>query len=281
MWNNPIHLAVVVPIVWALADFLSKILIGRCGSERAVLFAQISATLCTILLVLMVRPPFAGISFVFALSLGSSAVLSALAWIFFFKGLQGRLSITEPIAYTWPLVTIVLSLVFYGERLSGLDLLGITLALAGLVVLSFPEEGRLHGDVKYGLLAMLCWGVGTFLLKPAILYGGPYYTVLGSRFIQLGLIAPFVLLSNKEPRLWTLDRRTLLLATLVGAGNGLPFVLFNWLISRLGAALPAAISSVSPALVVVLSAVFLKEKMTHKQIVGAAGAVGGLILLSM
>jgi len=278
---NPIHLAILVPIVWALADFLSKILIGRIGSKRAVLFAQISATLCTILLVLMVRPPFAGISFVFALSLGSSAVLSALAWLFFFKGLQGRLSITEPIAYTWPLVTIVLSLAFYGERLSVLDLLGIALALVGLVILSLPEQGRLHGDVKYGLLAMLCWGVGTFLLKPAILYGGPYYTVLGSRFIQLGLIAPFVLFTNKEPLLRALDRRTLLLVLIVGAGNGLPFVLFNWLISQLGAALPSAISSVSPALVVALSAVFLKEKMTHKQIFGAAGAIAGLVLLSI
>ena len=278
---NPIYLAILVPIIWAFADFLSKILINWCGSKQAVLLVQISATIFTILLVLFIKPPFPELSFTFLISVIGSSVLSALAWIFFFKGLEGRLSITEPIAYTWPLTTIVLSLTFYGERLSILDLLGISLALAGLVTLSLPKEGRLEGDVKFGLLTMICWGVGTFLLKPAILCGGPCYTVLFSRFIQLGLIAPFVLISSRETRTFRFSLKVGLLALVIGAANGGPFMLYTWVVSKLGAALPAAISSVSPAIVVLLSYFFLKERLTRKQIWGVVGAIVGLILLSI
>lgn len=279
--HNPIYFAVLVPVIWAFADFLSKILINWCGSKQAVLLVQISATLFTILLVLVIKPPFPELSSIFLVSVITSSVLSALAWIFFFKGLEGRLSITEPIAYTWPLTTIVLSLIFYGERLSALDLLGMALALVGLVVLSLPKEGRLEGDVKYGLLTMICWGVGTFLMKPAILTGGPCYTVLFSRFIQLSLIAPFVLISSKETRTFRFSLKVGLLALIVGAANGGPFMLYTWVVSKLGAALPAAISSVSPAIVVLLSYFFLKERLTRKQIWGVGGAIAGLILLSV
>ena len=278
---NPIYLAILVPIIWAFADFLSKILINWCGSKQAVLLVQISSTLLTILLVLFIKPPFPELSSTFLISIISSSVLSALAWIFFFKGLEGRLSITEPIAYTWPLTTIVLSLIFYSERLSLLDLLGMALALVGLVVLSLPKEGRLEGDVKYGLLTMICWGLSMFLMKPAILCGGPYYTVLFSRFIQLGLIAPFVLISSKETRTTRLGLKLSMLVAVIGATNAVSFVLYNWIVSRLGAALPAAISSVSPAIVVLLSYFFLKERLTRKQIWGVVGAIAGLILLSI
>jgi uncharacterized membrane protein len=98
--HNPIYFAVLVPVIWAFADFLSKILINWCGSKRAVLLVQISATLFTIVLVLVIKPPFPELSFTFLISIITSSVLSALAWVFFFKGLEGRLSITEPIAYS-------------------------------------------------------------------------------------------------------------------------------------------------------------------------------------
>jgi uncharacterized membrane protein len=97
---NPIYLAILVPIIWAFADFLSKILINWCGSKQAVLLVQISATIFTIVLVLFIKPPFPDLSSTFLVSIITSSVLSALAWIFFFKGLEGRLSITEPIAYS-------------------------------------------------------------------------------------------------------------------------------------------------------------------------------------
>ncbi|RPI74274.1 MAG: hypothetical protein EHM45_19365 [Desulfobacteraceae bacterium] len=136
---NPIYPAILVPIIWAFTDFLAKILINQYGSKRAVLLVQVSATLCTVLLVLFIQPPFPQLSSAFLISIIGSATLSALAWIFFFKGLEGRLSITEPIAYTWtvsklgaalpaaissisPAIVVLLSYFLLKERLNRMQI---------------------------------------------------------------------------------------------------------------------------------------------------------------
>ena len=61
---------------------------------------------------------------------------------FLFKSLEhgGKASVVSPLTYTYPLITLLLALVFLGERLSPLKWVGIVLALLAAVLMSREKE---------------------------------------------------------------------------------------------------------------------------------------------
>jgi transporter family protein len=121
---------------WGVWGFLAKLTTAR-GVHPLALSAVSSVTgvVITWIAVFLIQPPFArgGGNLLMALVTGVCGSLGGLA--FFFALGYGRASIIVPLSSLYPAITILLSLIFLGERPTLPQGIGIVLALIASILL--------------------------------------------------------------------------------------------------------------------------------------------------
>jgi drug/metabolite transporter (DMT)-like permease len=181
-----------------------------------------------------------------------------------------------------PLLTLVLSALFLGDRPSGLTMFGGLLSLSGiLVVLGQGDPGRLlsqgvgRGDAMM-LVAVLAYaGYGILLRRWAI----PLATWT-SIYVQIGaavvLLLPGYLLSS--PSAFSLPNAAMVLYAAIPGSILAPFV---WMsaVKHLGAARTAIFMNLIPILTALVAAVFLGEALHIYHLVGGGMTIAGIILV--
>lgn len=189
-----------------------------------------------------------------------------------------------------PPLTAITSWIFLGEVLSTRDLIGMGLTVGGiaLVVLERPSgENRIH--LSYPLVGiLLAFGgavgqaVGLVLSK----YGmGDYDAFAATQIRCYAGIAGLTVLYFPL-RVWgnvreAFRHRSGMIHTVIGAFFG-PFlgVAFSLLaVQKTLAGVASTIMAVVPVLIIPPAILFLKERVTLKEVLGAVIAVGGVALL--
>ncbi len=97
-------------------------------------------------------------------------LLGAGGQILLFAALRdGPAYIVVPIASLYPMVTVVLAIVYLGEKLSRVSTVGISVAFVAIVLLSVgePHAGPVHGWkwLVFCLLTLFMWGFQAWLIK--------------------------------------------------------------------------------------------------------------------
>jgi transporter family protein len=122
--------------LWGVWGFIAKLTTAR-GVHPLALSAISSVTgaILTWVVLYFVQPPLerAAPNLTLALITGMCGSLGAIA--FFFALGHGRASIVVPLSSLYPAITILLSLIFLGERPSVTQGIGIALALIASVLL--------------------------------------------------------------------------------------------------------------------------------------------------
>lgn len=141
-------------------------------------------------------PGTAGLSIVLAAV--AAGVLGAVGYLFFFAGMQrGTVGLVGTIAAASPLLTVVLSVAFLSEALGGLEVLGIAMTIACVLLLTFergPASGKRRMAVALSLGSFLVWGLWAFLVKASVgvLGEGDIFLLLASGYLGISLVAAIV-----------------------------------------------------------------------------------------
>lgn len=158
-----------------------------------------------------------------------------------------------------------------------LSLLGISLIISGADrEATFRFGGAtLTGDLLV-LVATLCWSAYTVLCRHAFRhYGAMTFT---SFSILVGSI-PLVLLGLPELTRAQASPAAWLAAILSGSlAIGLSYFFWNYGISQMGSARTALYSNFTPVIALGVAWLWLGETLTHRQTVGAALAITGVVL---
>ena len=185
------------------------------------------------------------------------------------------------LAYTMPLWVAVMGFVFYGQRLTGRLLLAIVIgaiAVVALMVPNFASYARAPLGLFWGLLAAICWAIGTFIVKRTD-WGGMR---LSLTFWQVAITLPPIVLGmvliDGLPDHWP-TTPTLLVMLYTGT---LPMAFGTLVWFTLVRLLPtqvAALSSIAiPIVAIVSGVVFLHEPLSTLQAVAIASTVLSLWL---
>lgn len=178
------------------------------------------------------------------------------------------------------MVSIVMSVVFFGEKPTMLQTLGFLLAVSAILLMNYQKE-KAGPDFKVGLLLVLLVGgasdamakvfeeLGTASQEPQFLF----YTF----FVALVLCT--LLMRHKKQRM---GRWEILFGVLIAIPN---FVSTRFMLSAL-AVIPAVIaypaSSVGTILVVTLAGVlFFQERLSKRQWIGIGAILVALVLLNI
>lgn len=121
--------------LWA---FFGKLSLRHASSTQVGLTYAIAAVLLfTVVLVGSAKRSFAGTN---GWALAASSVSGAAGLLFFYLALdRGKASVVVPIASIYPVIAAGLAIAFLNERLTALQLVGVALAIGGVVLIGLAR----------------------------------------------------------------------------------------------------------------------------------------------
>lgn len=215
--------------------------------------------------------------------------------LFFFCLNKVGASLTAIIECLYSPFVIWLSRIFLGEEMRWRQILGVGLILAAVILISWPrpkKSVRVHGQTKIdhliagiiaGSLSMLFMAIGIVLIKP-LLSKTPIFWAAAIRMSSgaffLLLFLPFFR-QRKEllHLLFTISNwPIMIIATFIGAYGGL----IAWVAGMkfTNASIAAALNQLSSIFIFLLAVIFLKEKITSRQVAALIMAFIGAFLAS-
>lgn len=227
---------------------------------------------------------FLSISGVIGLTLGD--------WFLFksFKEIGPRISML--LMALNPAIAAILAFIFLNERITLMGILGIFVTLSGIaLVISEKPKSELSKfkitklGILMGILAAFGQGIGLIFSKVAYLSGNIHsFTATFVRiFSAFIFLLPVGLMRNKNENNISIifkDKKTLrlvIIGSIIGPYLGITFSFLAVINTEVGVA--ATLMSTSPILILPLSIIFYKEKLTFRSIIGAFVAVIGISLL--
>jgi len=274
---------------WGVGDFFGAISSRKIGSVKTYFWMRVLGTVLAspFLLISQERSSW---QLWFFIPLFISGVLDFIGTISFYNGFNiGNLSVVSPIASSWSVITIILSLIFLNERLSLFQLLAILLIVLGIWLVSFNfnqffklrKVDLLKGG-KEGLIAMFMWGIMAFLfIFPSKLSASWFLPIMVHRCFLIAIIL-FYSLIFKQSLLITDDKfKNIKFLLVIGILDLMANFSLNFgaIIGKVSIISP--VSSAFGAVTALLGIIFLKEKISASQIFGIISVVGGIIILSV
>jgi drug/metabolite transporter (DMT)-like permease len=275
---------------WGTADYLSRGQSQKIGYYRTVVYSQVLT-----LVVLIVLIPVLGSNLQVApsplLALVAAGALNFIAFNFLYRAFhRGAVSLVAPVAYTYPAVTTVLSILVLGTVLSSGRIITIAGIMVGVILLS-TRFTELHAFVRGNAPPNLTAGIGSAV--GASFFFGVGYTAIGYAAPSVSLVVPAMVLravgmtagfllapvlhQQVRPSRLTFSRTILAMGILEAAG----FLSFTYGISATGGSLPvvAALSGMGGAVAASYGLVFLKEHLEPNQIAGVLLSLIGVFTL--
>ena len=276
-------LALLSSLLWGVSDFIGGTVSRRLPVGSVLGLSQLAALLLLVPLAYgtgaVDTPRSYLVPGVFA---GFAGVIGLAA---FFRALSlGSMGVVAPIAALGVAVPVVAGLVA-GERPSTLQVVGMAIAVVGVVLASGPELTGGAGRTPLLLAVVAALGFGTVFLLLAI--GSEddpdavIMTLLTMRLTGVALLttALLVVLPRRGPALGV-RRADLPVLLLIGAADVGANYAYG-LSSRLGlVSVSSVLASLYPVVTALLAYRFLAERLRAIQVVGATVTLVGIVLLA-
>ncbi|MDQ3992894.1 MAG: EamA family transporter [Actinomycetota bacterium] len=273
-----VALALAASLSWALSDFVGGLKSRRLRLLTVLVISQLAGlTLVAVAVAVLGQSPPDGEHALYAVLAGAAGAVGIAA---LFRGMAiGAMAVVAPISALGAVIPVVVG-VAQGERPSPVEYVGVALALAGAVLVSLEPrrlaEWRLAAGAAMGAVAAL--GFGAFFVGiDAAEEGGLAWTILLVRLASTALVVAAALVVRPSLRVGRSDWAPLLA---VGALDMAANALFAAATARGYVSLVAVVASLYPVGVVALARVFLGERLTRPRLVGGAGALAGVALIS-
>ena len=272
---------------FGLADIFGALSTRRLGVPQTILIIQ---ALSAAVLTLVLLTPLAGSlspSLGIRLAIVVGGTLGIVSYFCFFRALMlGPVAIVSPVFASYAAVTVILSIVLNRERLSTLAALGIVLTISGVALASArggeSERAARGRGIPFALLAMLAWGVASYLLGRAAQQTGWFFPLYGARLAELvGAVGVAVFLAVRGALGPRPAGRAVLLACASGMADNAGVAAFVRG-SQVGlVSITSAVSASFPLIVIAGGLILFGERPSPRQWVGIVAAVAGLILLGI
>jgi DME family drug/metabolite transporter len=221
-----------------------------------------------------------------ALAVGDSIYIKSLSFI--------DVSRAFPIGHcTFPVMTMVVAILFLGEPFTWFNGIGAALVILGVYLVAvFGERERTPAsagaNARGGVLALMAavaWTLGAVALKLGVTNMDTF--VAAAIRIPVSALALTGLVLSRRRKDGTLQfrkygRRNVVLAACAGIlSYGVAAVGYVTAMQLIGAGKTVLITTMAPILILPLSILFLKEKLTRYSVLGVLTCVAGVCLVAL
>jgi drug/metabolite transporter (DMT)-like permease len=273
-------------LAWGIADVAAAVVGRRIGSLATTVASQVAALFPLLALRVATGAPWSTDGGQLA-ALLATGVVGASAYALFYRALElGPVALVSPVSAAYAAVTVPLAVVFLGESLRGLALVGALLTMAGVVLISadlrrIPAEAtRGFPGLAPALGCLVLFGVSAFLLGMLSKDLGWLPTVT---LVRVGSVASLLLLlAARRPALRGLGRPAWAAAAAgVGLADIAGVILFAWGMEVGLVSVVSVVSSTYTLIPVAAGVAFLGERPAPNQAAGVLVVIAGLVLLGL
>ncbi len=281
-------------VMWGLTDICAALASRRSGGLTAAAVVQLTSLggLYAFALATQGRLDFASPVVPGAIAIG---LVSAVSYLTFYVALRlGPIAVVSPVGSAYGAVAVVLSVVLLGERLTGAQVVGATLATLGVLLVSVRfgagvRATRLVGPgIPFVVVALLAWGIMTVGIA-ALVRGAELMPILlvvrttNALAIWATVIvrAPIDRRRPDPSRTVGLSPRTVGLALAAGGLDIAGYVAYATGLQVSLAWLVGLSSSFGPAVAFLFAVVFLGDRLRPAQWLGLASLGAGVVLVGL
>jgi drug/metabolite transporter (DMT)-like permease len=278
-------LGTIAALSWGFADVLVTYLSRRAGFLRTLLVAH-AFGVAVLVVVAMGVSDLPGLSAAQLLALAGLGPVALIAYAGFYRALElGPIAIVSPIASANGVIVVLLAVLILGESLTGLQALGVLLVLGFIALAAFePESGSAEEAGGSGIpLALVASGAfGAYLFSLAAISEdlGWLLPILVTRAAMVAIVAA-VAARRLPPRAGPLGRMWVLGCLAAGALDATGYLAFNRGGEIGEVAITSAAAASYPVIPILVGLVALRERVAWHQLVGVAGVLGGMVVLSL
>ena len=196
-----------------------------------------------------------------------------------------KASIAAAVSAIYPIITVFIGILIFAESISfiqgvsiGLMILGVILTSLNLKKLSFKSAAKIEKGLGFALFAALIFGILFALFDILVNKFGAFFATL---YVQAAAVFFLVLyLTTKRENIAVKNKSEIYIFSAIGLFNTVAFVAVakGFEIGLVSIVTP--VSSLYPAVIIILSWLFLKERLASNQIIGIIGILIGLFLLA-
>jgi len=221
-----------------------------------------------------------------------SGILAVIGNVAVFQAFSegGLAAIVIPLTNLYPLVTILIALLIFKEKLNIINGVGILLAIPAVIMLSgqtllfddpatFFKNLGLNTWILFSLIALFFWGVFSASQKLTTNYISAEWAY--TAFICSSIILSILFFVSGKVS-FTFSRNTFLLGSFSGMLNGLGVLCSFSAYKAEGKAsqVTTIAGALQPVFTIILAIAFLAERITYIEIIGIAIAIVAALALS-
>ena len=213
-----------------------------------------------------------------------SGLATGLSWLCYFKALQlGNVNKVTPIDKSSTILTMVLAMIFLGEKITFLKF--ISIILIGIGTYLMIEKKKDNKQAKDNKWLLYAFGSAIFASLTSILgkigiegvesnLGTAIRTIV---VLVMAWIVVFV--TKKQSEIKKIDKRSWKFLLLSGLTTGLSWLCYYKALQEGEASIVVPIDKLSIVITIVFSYFILKEKLSKKSMLGLIGIILGTLLL--
>jgi drug/metabolite transporter (DMT)-like permease len=283
--SNGFVLGTLSAIAWGVTDIFITYVSRRAGFFRTLLLSQFLGV-CLLVALAIAIGDLPGASAGQLLALAALAPVAVAAYGGFYRALElGPIAIVSPIVSANGVVVVVLALLVLGESLSVGQALGCVLVLGSIILAALEpraviEQAGVGSGVRLAIVASASFGGYLFGLAVLSEELGWLVPILLSRAVAVAILAT-VEVTGRAPAAERIRGRLVLACLAAGILDAGGYLAFNRGAEMGEVALTGAAASAYPVIPIVVGLVALRERVATHQLVGVAGVIGGMVVLSL
>src|SRR3990167_488432 len=276
-------------MAWGISDWIAaRSSRGQWNAFDVNLAIQLPGLFIMLAVFFLTNQPWPSLAHALTISLAGLSFTGA--YISFVKALSiGAVGLVVPLASLFPVITIILSVIFLTVSFSGWQYLAMMIVITGVVLLAVEKRNRnlplkvQHQAAIFALIASFLWGLGNFV-QNMVITKEPWQVILTFVNVSMAIAAILIVLLvsrrsfGRKIKEVSNNRLGLLAGVAVTTGS---FGFYSGSKRAGSVIIPSVVAAASPLVASFLSWVFDKEKLTLLKRAGAVIAVAGIIMLNI
>ncbi len=269
-------LAIASSLLWGTADFLGGVMSRKYRPLAVYGWAQVFGCVALVIYALASGAWRDDLGYLpWAIATG---FVGLVAMVLFYTALSlGPMGIVSPLVAVSVVIPLAYGLI-EGESPAPVQLLGIALAILGILLASGPELGEARSARPLLLAGLSTLAFGAFVIFLDLgSQTSPVMTVTASRVVIVVVMAVVALTVRSTGGI---RGRDLAIVGAVGILESFSNVLFAVATTLGMLATTSVLGSLYPVATAILAAIFLRERLKRIQYVGVVAAMAGVVLIA-
>lgn len=278
MW---IFFAILAAIFSGLTTVFAKVGVSKANSTLVSGLRTIVIMIFSALVFLFLGNGFKNIDLKTIIFIVLSGITTALLWICYFKALSlADVSMVTPIDKLSIVLTLTLSSIFFKEKITIIKVISMICMIGGTFLMVNNDKENKHNNwIIFAFLTAVFTSLATILGKIGINNINPNLGTMLRTIVILVIIWGVIIIKKEYKDIRKITNKNILFIILSGISTGISWLFYFMALKDGEVSIVFPVEKLSAAVSILISIIFLKEKLDKKGILGFISIILGTSLL--